>query len=74
MGERDDHMRALAAQDLHPAAGALDGGLDLKDQSSKDWTELFNAINRVVLVVPVPCDGSEYKPPKTALDAPQAAG
>ena len=54
--------------------GLLDGGLDLKDQSSKDWTELFNAINRVVLVVPIPCDGSEYKPPKTALDDPQAAG
>ena len=54
--------------------GLLDGGLDLKDQSSKDWNELFNAINRVVLVVPIPCDGSEYKPPKTALDAPQAEG
>lgn len=52
----------------------LDGGLDLKDQSSRDWTELFNAINRVVLVVPIPCDGTEYRPPKTVLDAPAAAG
>lgn len=50
----------------------LDGGIDLKDQSSRDWTELFNAINRVVLVVPIPCDGTEYKPPRTALD--EAAG
>jgi len=49
-------------------SGLLDGGLDLKDQSSRDWTELFNAINRVVLVVPIPCDGSEYKPPKNVLD------
>ena len=46
----------------------LDGGLDLKDQATKDWNELFNAINRVVLVVPIPCDGTEYKPPKTILD------
>jgi hypothetical protein len=46
----------------------LDGAIDLKDQNSRDWTELFNAINRVVLVVPIPCDGTEYKPPKTALD------
>lgn len=48
--------------------GLLDGGLDLKDQSSRDWNELFNAINRVVLVVPIPCDGTEYKPPKNVLD------
>jgi hypothetical protein len=46
----------------------LDGAIDLKDQSGRDWTELFNAINRVVLVVPIPCDGTEYKPPKTILD------
>lgn len=52
----------------------LDGGIDLKDTSSRDWNELFNAINRVVLVVPIPCDGTEYKPPKTVLDAPAAAG
>jgi hypothetical protein len=52
----------------------LDGGIDLKDQATKDWNELFNAINRVVLVVPIPCDGTEYKPPKTILDDAPAEG
>ena len=52
----------------------LDGAIDLKDQSSRDWNELFNAINRVVLIVPIPCDGTEYKPPKSSPPCTRAQG
>lgn len=35
---------------------------DLAEQSGQDWQWLHAAINRVVLVVPVYCDGREYHP------------
>ncbi len=53
----------------------LDGAIDLKDQSSRDWNELFNAINRVVLVVPIPATApstSRPRPPSTSPPAERA--
>jgi hypothetical protein len=49
---------------------ALDGGLDLEDRSSSDWQELYGAINRVVMIIPIPCLGDEYEQRKTVLDRP----
>ena len=40
---------------------ALDGGLDLEDRNSRDWQNLYGAINRVVLIIPIPCLGNEYE-------------
>ena len=47
---------------------------DPLDASAWEW--LFGAINRVVLVVPIPCDGSEWDPrddPSFHGDPPEAA-
>lgn len=49
--------------------GALEGGVDLTRQEGRGWQELFGALNRVVLVIPIPCTGDEYTPPKTVLDS-----
>lgn len=49
---------------------ALDGGLDLEDRSSREWQELYGAINRVVMIIPIPCLGDEYEQRKTVLDRP----
>lgn len=49
---------------------ALDGGLDLEDRSSSEWQELYGAINRVVMIIPIPCLGDEYEQRKTVLDRP----
>lgn len=46
---------------------ALEGGVDLTVRDGHAWQELFLALNRVVLVIPIPCTGYEYKPPKTVL-------
>ena len=48
----------------------LDGGLDLDNRSSKEWQNLYGAINRVVLIIPIPCLGDEYEKRKTVLDRP----
>ena len=48
----------------------LDGGLDLENRSSRDWQYLYGAINRVVLIIPIPCLGDEYEKRKTILDRP----
>jgi hypothetical protein len=49
---------------------ALDGGLDLEDRNSRDWQNLYGAINRVVMIIPIPCLGDEYEQRKTVLDRP----
>lgn len=46
---------------------ALEGGVDLKNREAPGWQELFGALNRVVLVIPIPCTGDEYTPPKSVL-------
>lgn len=46
---------------------ALEGGVDLSIREGHTWQELFGALNRVVLVIPIPCTGYEYKPPKNVL-------
>lgn len=51
---------------------ALDGAVDLADQNSRDWQNLYNTINRVVLIIPIPCLGDEYKAPTTILERPGA--
>lgn len=35
---------------------------DLDPRSASDWKWLYGAINRVVLVIPIPCDGTEWSP------------
>jgi hypothetical protein len=45
----------------------LDGD-DLDNQSSKEWQRLYGMINRVVLIIPIPCLGDEYERRKTILD------
>lgn len=52
---------------------ALDGGLDLEDRNSRDWQDLYGAINRVVMIIPIPCFGDEYEQRKSVLDRPAAA-
>jgi hypothetical protein len=49
---------------------ALDGGIDLEDRNSRDWQGLYGAINRVVMIIPIPCLGDEYEKRKTVLDRP----
>ncbi|MEZ4454657.1 MAG: hypothetical protein R3B09_34715 [Nannocystaceae bacterium] len=44
----DDKLRRLAS--------------DVEPRSADDWKWLYGAINRVVLVIPIPCDGSEWSP------------
>lgn len=48
---------------------ALEGGVDLEKRGTAEWQNLYGALNRVVLVVPIPCTGDEYEAPKTVLDA-----
>lgn len=49
-------------------AAALEGGVDLNDTKARGYAALFNALNRVVLVIPIPCTGDEYEPPASILD------
>lgn len=51
---------------------ALEGGVDLANHETPEWQKLFGELNRVVLVIPIPCDGDEYQAPKTIL-TPRAA-
>jgi hypothetical protein len=48
---------------------ALNNEVLLAKESGHAWQELFGGVNRVVLVIPIPCTGDEYKPPAT--DVPQ---
>lgn len=41
----------------------LDDSNVQKAREGSDWNFLFNAVNRVVLVIPIPCLGDEYEPP-----------
>lgn len=52
----------------------LGGAIDLDQRGSPQWTWLYNAINRGVLVIPIPCDGREFDPTQNILEAPQARG
>lgn len=49
--------------------GAIEGGVDLEKRGTPEWQKLYGALNRVVLVIPIPCTGEEYEPPKTVLEA-----
>jgi hypothetical protein len=46
-------------------------GEDLDEQSSREWQKLYAAINRVVLIIPIPCLGDEYERRKTILELPK---
>jgi hypothetical protein len=46
----------------------------LAERGSPEYQKLLNAINRVVLVIPIPCMGDEYEPPKTDLKDAAAGG
>lgn len=48
-------------------------GDDLDEQTSKEWQRLYGAINRVVLIIPIPCLGDEYERRKTILETKEAA-
>ncbi len=48
----------------------LEGGIDLDNVNSRDWQRLYSAINRVVLIIPIPCLGDEYEQRKSVLDSP----
>lgn len=41
----------------------------LAGKSGRAWKELFNDVNRVVLVIPIPCTGDEYQTPASDLEA-----
>jgi hypothetical protein len=43
----------------------------LKKDTGRAWQEIYGAVNRVVLVIPIPCTGTEYRPPST--DVPREA-
>ncbi len=50
---------------------ALDDPALLGARGGRAWQELYGLVNRVVLVIPIPCLGDEYKPPKTDLASPR---
>lgn len=58
-------LRSLKEKLADPALLARGNG--------REWDELFNAVNRVVLVIPIPCLGDEYRPPINDLARPAAA-
>lgn len=43
-------------------------GENLEEGSSREWQRLYGAINRVVLIIPIPCLGDEYERRKTILE------
>ncbi len=53
-------------RDLQTAL-AVEGDLDAR--GSREWQALYEAINRVVLIVPIPCLGDEYDPRAAAPGA-----
>lgn len=46
---------------------ALDDPTLLSARSGREWQELYSMVNRVVLVIPIPCLGDEYRPPVSDL-------
>lgn len=46
---------------------ALDDPTLLNQRSGREWQELYGMVNRVVLVIPIPCLGTEYRPTVTDL-------
>lgn len=65
-----DERLVLADEASHgKLVSALNGRVDLKERGTPAWQELFNALNRVVLVVPIPCTGDEFQAPKSVLSA-----
>jgi hypothetical protein len=57
-------------QPAHLQTG-LDGASTSTTSSSREWQNLYGAINRVVLIIPIPCLGDEYEKRKTILDRPE---
>lgn len=51
---------------------ALKDATLLAGKSGREWKELFSAVNRVVLVIPIPCTGDEYQIPASDLSPPEA--
>lgn len=54
-----------------PSLAALKHALDdetlLGARSGREWQDLYGTVNRVVLVIPIPCLGDEYRPPVSDL-------
>lgn len=60
---------------LNALQKALDDPKVVDGGGSRAWYDLYTTINRVVLVIPIPCLGTEYKPPIDDLErAKEAAG
>lgn len=53
---------------------ALNDEALLAKGSGRVWQELYGGVNRVVLVIPIPCTGTEYQPKPTDVPREAARG
>jgi hypothetical protein len=76
-GSKSLNLNPLMAWDagsLKDLRSKLDDKALLADIDGPEYSKLLNAINRVVLVIPIPCTGDEWEAPRTDLEDVAAVG
>jgi hypothetical protein len=68
-----DPLMAWDEQSLKDLRTKLDDKALITEIGSPEYSKLLNAINRVVLVIPIPCTGDEYEQRRNDLEAAAAA-